>query len=74
MNLSYHIQVGATKLSPTSPIIERSKFFVRNFLQEKQGLESISQIPRAGHRPLETWQDSDFSKNVRNQTTISDGY
>ena len=35
MNQLYHIQAGATKWSPTSPIIERSNLFVRNFLQEK---------------------------------------
>ena len=39
MNLSYHIQAGATKWSPTSPVIERSKLFVRNFLQEKTGIK-----------------------------------
>ena len=39
MNLSYHIQAGVIKWSPTSPIIEGSKLFARNFLQEKTGIK-----------------------------------
>ena len=73
MNLSYHIQAGATKWSPTSPVIESRNYSFATSCRKKQGLKSIFRIHRVGHQPLEMLQDSAFPKNVRNQTAISDG-
>ena len=63
MNLTFHINARVTKWSPSSPIIEESKFFVRNFIQEKTGIRIDFQNSQDGTSSIGKVARQCFFKN-----------